>query len=88
MILFYFFTFPIYLFCAFLFFFSLCSLWYIRKHYTHTKTKQTKHILLFTLPLALVLRSDAVAAAVAVFRVPPVAAAHVIFNFIFILPST
>jgi hypothetical protein len=59
-------------------------LWYIRTLYTHKNT-----ILLFTLPpLALVLRSDAVAAAVAVFRVPPVAADHVKFNlFLFVYPS-
>ena len=66
----------------FLFFFSaLCGIFV---HCTHTNT-----ILLFTPPpLALVLRSDAVAAAVAVFRVPPVAADHVKINlFLFVYPS-
>lgn len=78
-----FFTFS-HLFILCFFYFFLCSLWYIRTLYTHKNT-----ILLFTLPpLALVLRSDAVAAAVAVFRVPPVAADHVKFNlFLFVYPS-
>ena len=69
-------------FVLFLFFFSaLCGIFV---HCTHTNT-----ILLFTPPpLALVLRSDAVAAAVAVFRVPPVAADHVKINlFLFVYPS-
>jgi hypothetical protein len=81
--LFLFFTFS-HLFILCFFYFFLCSLWYIRTLYTHKNT-----ILLFTLPpLALVLRSDAVAAAVAVFRVPPVAADHVKFNlFLFVYPS-
>lgn len=81
--MFLFFTFS-HLFILCFFYFFLCSLWYIRTLYTHKNT-----ILLFTLPpLALVLRSDAVAAAVAVFRVPPVAADHVKFNlFLFVYPS-
>ena len=81
--LFCFFTFfHLFILCFFYFFFSaLCGIFV---HCTHTNT-----ILLFTPPpLALVLRSDAVAAAVAVFRVPPVAADHVKINlFLFVYPS-